>query len=307
MTAAVYSEQSALLRSVVTNPDNDVPRLVYADWLQEHAETDAQRAYAELIRVQCERVKHTPCTACEGAGRLPADHRGGTIECGLCWGKGSPTADVVRMSITEQGYITSFSEAWRRPPCPACAGAGHNDLGPTPSHTKYKTVEVCELCNGTGSRGPLSEFWSISERHDAGLLVGSERFKHTVSWVRGFPVVEVLFEEVGQTYGRENEWLFRETPMNWMIRCVRECGASFKLTGVWCRQVSQKLTGFYPYGEADGGEVPRVIWDEIQGYEPNGWEGKLFASASLAQASLDAAVTRLVVREAYPEPVGDEK
>src|SRR5262249_21258696 len=35
------------------NPDEDTPRLVYADWLQEHAATDADRARAEFIRTQC--------------------------------------------------------------------------------------------------------------------------------------------------------------------------------------------------------------------------------------------------------------
>src|SRR5262249_22464510 len=43
-------EAAALLRAIIANPDDDTPRLVYADWLQEH--DDPERA--EYIRVQCQ-------------------------------------------------------------------------------------------------------------------------------------------------------------------------------------------------------------------------------------------------------------
>jgi uncharacterized protein (TIGR02996 family) len=48
-TSGSRAERDALLASVVANPDDDTPRLVYADWLQEHG--DAERA--EFIRLQC--------------------------------------------------------------------------------------------------------------------------------------------------------------------------------------------------------------------------------------------------------------
>src|SRR4051794_586533 len=54
-------EQSALWAAIRANPDDDTPRLVYADWLQEHGDEDR----AELIRVQCE------------LARLPGDRRVG--------------------------------------------------------------------------------------------------------------------------------------------------------------------------------------------------------------------------------------
>ena len=43
-------ERSALLRAIIDSPDEDGPRLVYADWLEEHGEA----ARAEFIRVQIE-------------------------------------------------------------------------------------------------------------------------------------------------------------------------------------------------------------------------------------------------------------
>jgi uncharacterized protein (TIGR02996 family) len=42
-------EAKALLRAICANPDEDTPRLVYADWLDEHGQSER----AEFIRVQC--------------------------------------------------------------------------------------------------------------------------------------------------------------------------------------------------------------------------------------------------------------
>jgi uncharacterized protein (TIGR02996 family) len=49
------STESALLRAIRDMPDEDTPRLMYADYLDENATTDAQQAQAEFIRVQIER------------------------------------------------------------------------------------------------------------------------------------------------------------------------------------------------------------------------------------------------------------
>src|ERR1043166_5079721 len=43
------SDEAGLLAAIRGNPDDDTPRLVYADWLQEHDRAD----YAEFIRLQC--------------------------------------------------------------------------------------------------------------------------------------------------------------------------------------------------------------------------------------------------------------
>jgi uncharacterized protein (TIGR02996 family) len=44
------SDEKALLEAIWEHPHEDTPRLMYADWLQEHGQTDR----AEFIRVQCE-------------------------------------------------------------------------------------------------------------------------------------------------------------------------------------------------------------------------------------------------------------
>lgn len=43
------NDSEALLRAICRHPDEDAPRLIYADWLQEHG----NEARAELIRVEC--------------------------------------------------------------------------------------------------------------------------------------------------------------------------------------------------------------------------------------------------------------
>jgi uncharacterized protein (TIGR02996 family) len=50
------ADEDGLLRAVVEDPDDDVPRLVYADWLEENGQ--AQRA--ELLRLQCDPARVEP-------------------------------------------------------------------------------------------------------------------------------------------------------------------------------------------------------------------------------------------------------
>src|SRR5262249_59317374 len=53
MEALVNPELHSLLAGVRAAPLDDAPRLVLADWLEEHATGEADRARAELIRAQC--------------------------------------------------------------------------------------------------------------------------------------------------------------------------------------------------------------------------------------------------------------
>jgi uncharacterized protein (TIGR02996 family) len=52
------SDEAALLAAIVAHPDEDTPRLAYADWLDEHAATESRRARAEFIRLQCEAARN---------------------------------------------------------------------------------------------------------------------------------------------------------------------------------------------------------------------------------------------------------
>lgn len=49
------THEEAFLQSIVENPDDDTPRLIFADWLEENGQGER----AEFVRVQCELAK--PC------------------------------------------------------------------------------------------------------------------------------------------------------------------------------------------------------------------------------------------------------
>ncbi len=80
----------ALYEAILANPDDDLPRLVYADWLEENGQSDT----AAFIRVQCE-LARTPqweplwvlCSRLDkswltGRGKSPPDH---ALPAGVRW------------------------------------------------------------------------------------------------------------------------------------------------------------------------------------------------------------------------------
>src|SRR5687768_12937161 len=50
----------ALLAAICENPEEDTPRLALADWLDENAASEADRARAAFIRTQIERFRLPP-------------------------------------------------------------------------------------------------------------------------------------------------------------------------------------------------------------------------------------------------------
>lgn len=62
---AAHPDRLALLRAIAETPDDDTPRLVYADWLDEHGATDADRARAEFLRVACKLTPKVRITKAE--------------------------------------------------------------------------------------------------------------------------------------------------------------------------------------------------------------------------------------------------
>jgi uncharacterized protein (TIGR02996 family) len=52
---AASSPEDAFLQTILEHPDDDIPRLVFADWLEEHG-----NPRGAFIRLQCERAKLTP-------------------------------------------------------------------------------------------------------------------------------------------------------------------------------------------------------------------------------------------------------
>jgi uncharacterized protein (TIGR02996 family) len=77
MSFHTHPEWLALLRGICAYPDDDLRRLVAADWLTEHGEEE----YAEFVRLQVEKTKMVEAKACKAyaAGRCCR-----SMSCPLC-------------------------------------------------------------------------------------------------------------------------------------------------------------------------------------------------------------------------------
>jgi uncharacterized protein (TIGR02996 family) len=69
------SDAAALLAAIRATPDDDAPRLVYADWLEEHGQPER----AEFIRVQCELARHESPTLRQREAELHHDSFAGPV------------------------------------------------------------------------------------------------------------------------------------------------------------------------------------------------------------------------------------
>ena len=131
---ARHSERRGLLAAVIASPENDLPRLVYADYLEETGDA-ADIARAEFIRLQCriaerqrrERLVYDPSVPAELAG--PAD------------------ADLLRADALAAGFQDQWAAqlpklagiAWQfRTPFGVCAWRGFPQVAATSAATLHK-------------------------------------------------------------------------------------------------------------------------------------------------------------------------
>jgi uncharacterized protein (TIGR02996 family) len=91
-------DDEAFLRAIIDNPDDDLPRMVYADWLDEHGQPER----AEFIRVQCE-LSRPP------QARSDFDKLWGRSEELLAGHKEEwlgPLNDLVEFAAFHRGFVT---------------------------------------------------------------------------------------------------------------------------------------------------------------------------------------------------------
>src|SRR5262245_17894644 len=96
------AHHQAFLPDIIANPDDDAPRLIYADWLEENGEPER----AEFIRVQCE-LARLP----RGDDRRPtllARERRLFVTHGGTWGRGR----------LDERFRRGFVETWAGIPTP---------------------------------------------------------------------------------------------------------------------------------------------------------------------------------------------
>lgn len=88
------SNLPGLLAAVIADPEDDIPRLLYADAMEE----DGQTARAEFVRVQIELAKTPERIACDGMGIPVCDDCGGDTDLdGVCRSKvPNPKLDALR-------------------------------------------------------------------------------------------------------------------------------------------------------------------------------------------------------------------
>lgn len=118
MTAT--GEEAGFIRSICERPEDDTPRLVYADWLQERGEDDR----AEFIRAQVSLGPGYDADRCH-CGRTDCER------CPLQW---------------REAKLLDAHPEWLRVPCRACDGV-RKSAGHPPR---------CGACNDTGDAGGLA-------------------------------------------------------------------------------------------------------------------------------------------------------
>lgn len=116
------SDRHALLAAIAAAPDDDLVRLVYADWLEERRECDRDLATAELIRLTCglpvpKRAKWKKCNICRGVGSVEVwvgigeGHRRLTCTCG---GSGRLPNDGPHCQLYPPQAAEWLRTEWRR-------------------------------------------------------------------------------------------------------------------------------------------------------------------------------------------------
>lgn len=128
-----HPDLTALLAAVCQFPDDDTPRLVLADWLDEHE----QHERAEFIRVQVELARLQQNEEATEKGDREAYMR-------------------LRRLIGRQAALLSDPDrhvGWVGVRCPACKGAGAMVQMAYPESVddppQHEVSIVCGLCNGT--------------------------------------------------------------------------------------------------------------------------------------------------------------
>jgi uncharacterized protein (TIGR02996 family) len=96
------SDNPALLRAVLAAPDDDLPRLVYADWYEEHGEPER----AEFIRTQIE-LAHSPDAGLQAREQELLDTHG--------WAWAEPLGKQVHAWEFRRGFVEAVELSLERP------------------------------------------------------------------------------------------------------------------------------------------------------------------------------------------------
>jgi uncharacterized protein (TIGR02996 family) len=102
------TERERLLRAIESEPDDDAPRLIYADWLEENGDEDRSR----FIRLQCEYSRRFPNRGWPLAPHPEADALATEIEGLLARHRDAWTAGLPKWARGER-FERGFPHVWR--------------------------------------------------------------------------------------------------------------------------------------------------------------------------------------------------
>jgi uncharacterized protein (TIGR02996 family) len=265
---------AAMLRAVRKDRDDDTPRLILADALDETDPSEGGDAdWAALIRTQVERGR------CENCAILPATTTP-AFDCGH---------DHLR--ARERALLAAHEARWRRgPACGRCGGKGkirvrlssNRHWTRTDPTRRRQNHAPCPDCAGSGWTGPLGDREPGGDARYGGQAGGASRWRVPATFRRGFihristPLADVF---AGDTV---TEWALAVA--RWPQVCLEEWG----LTDVeFVEREMSSGTRYYPFASS---RIPWSVRDEVI-LTPDGFYGRTTPDAArLALAKAVAAV-----------------
>lgn len=164
-------EESSFLRTICDRPDDDLPRLVYCDWLDENGQPER----AEFIRIQIELSKlpnytsdYADCPGCDGIGLTY--HR----VCSQCRGNGKKEHqqfdDHAKLLNRQRELWHNHGPKWfggltTQAEVVICDSAGEPDMLTTVTINRRRSdvVRPVAVCVLVVRRGFVDEYYGLAE------------------------------------------------------------------------------------------------------------------------------------------------
>ncbi len=312
--------ERALLAAIIAHPDDDTPRLVYADFLDEQDDT------------------RKTCPNCKGRVFIPGNDHFSGMDCLVCVGTGTVVdtanrdrADFIRVQCEVGAELKSYNNwspesldmicdpddgeeqlwkhrvqgmhrraesllavhrsRWLREPCPKCE---NGRVWPDPRGES----ERCPACDGSGDIGELTVKMKLSHAEGGD---DSYTYRYPVTFQRGFPfaVGNVRLEDAFTHLvdDSHDEWF----PTAWILRVFTHHPTLQRVPLVDKQPDNndENCQWYLDNGHHFNTQLPLIVFKRFPGYTPYANE-VIFDTAEHAANVLATAVAD-VVRKAVEE------